>query len=472
MTKIKPYARTVAHFALFTSIALVSAQAAQATVTLSPGADVQKAVTAAPAGTAFVLKPGIYRMQSVQPKNNDTFSGSGTVVFDGAEVLSFTEGAGGSGVWVANAAPVAETRGVCDATHPLCMQDRDLFIDSVLQTPVASLANLTAGSYYFDTAAGKVYLPSDPSGSEVEMSKSTYAFFGQATGVKISHIIVEKYTTVGELGAVGGTGLGTNWFINYVESRWNHGTGVQLGSGSSIYNSFIHHNGDTGLKVGGIGAKVVANEISWNNYAGFSTIWEAGATKFWGTTNLLVQSNYVHDNTGKGLWTDTNNVGTVYTSNTVVNNTGVGIQHEVSYSAVIRNNIVKNNSSICADWLGNAQIRIMNSSNADVYGNTVEAIQGGNGIAVYNQSRGSGTLGPWVSINNNVHNNHITYNDPSLGMTGMQNDVVGLVLAGNKFDYNAYTSKGGGTYHWFWGEKRLSFKQLQALGQETHGTSN
>jgi hypothetical protein len=59
------------------------------TVTLSPGVNIQAAVTAAPPGTTFVLLPGVYRMQSVQPLNGDVFIGQGKVILNGSQILSF-----------------------------------------------------------------------------------------------------------------------------------------------------------------------------------------------------------------------------------------------------------------------------------------------------------------------------------------------------------------------------------------------
>jgi len=58
-------------------------------VTLSPGANIQAAVTAAPAGTTFVLLAGVYRMQRVQPKDGDVFTGQGSVILNGSEILAF-----------------------------------------------------------------------------------------------------------------------------------------------------------------------------------------------------------------------------------------------------------------------------------------------------------------------------------------------------------------------------------------------
>lgn len=450
-------------------IAPFHAMAAE-TVTLSPGADIQAAVTAAPAGTNFILQAGTYRLQSVIPKANDHFTGNGVVDLNGSQVLFFTPDTA-SGMWVASATANSTQTGECDDLHPLCGYSQDLFIDSTLQTPQASLKGLAEGSWYFNRSTGQVYIPINPAGHVIEIGMQKYAIYGNATGVQISNITVEKYATPAHAGTIGGSLSGTNWVVNGVEVRYNHGGGIFLGSGSQLLNSYIHHNGQLGIDLQGVNPVVSNNEISWNNYAGFSGNWESGGSKFWATTNMIVQSNYVHDNNGKGLWTDTNNIGTTYVSNTVLNNAGVGIQHEVSYAAVIRNNIVKGNAPSPTTWLGNAQIRVMSSSNVDIYNNDVEtAATGGNGIAVYNQTRGTGTLGPWVSANCYVHNNTITYL-ASNGQSGFQNDGDPKQAIGNKFDYNHYILSDSGINHWFWYSWR-TWSLMKSAGQEAHGYYN
>jgi hypothetical protein len=462
-------------FALSVAVALSIAAHAATTLTLAPTDNIQAAVAAAPINTTFLLQAGTYRMQSVVPKNGDTFSGQGSVVMDGSQSLSFVSDPRGTGLWVASAVADSSWKGVCQSTSPLCGYDQDLFIDSILQTPVASPNNLAAGTWYFDRAHGKLYLPTNPSAHVVELGMTNYAFSGNASNVEIDHITVEKYATPALQGAIGGYswGLGSGWDVNVVESTLNHGGGISLGARSQILNSYIHHNGQIGIKFS-YAANCLAsnNEISWNNTLGFDPEWEAGGSKFWSTTNLVVSANYVHDNYGKGLWTDTNNVDTLYDGNSVVNNQGVGIQHEVSYSVIIRNNTVKGNAAAPTTWLGDAQIRIISSSNGVIFNNVVEtSAAGGNGIAVINLTRGTGTQGPWVAANNYVHDNTITYLDTD-GLSGMENDSAGNTAGvGNVFDSNTYNLANCAETHWVWNVRTpVTWSAIKSLGQETHGT--
>jgi hypothetical protein len=338
----------------------------------------------------------------------------------------------------------------------------------MLQTPVNSASGLKPGNWFFDRTNGIVHVPSNPAGHHVELGGQAYAFTGNASNVQINNLIVEKYCAQAQIGAVGGSSTGTGWVVNKVESRWNHGRGISLGSGSQISNSFIHHNGQLGISLTGANSKAIGNEISWNNYAGFVAGWEAGGSKFWATTNLVVQSNYVHDNLGPGLWTDINNVGTLYDSNTVINNLNEGIKHEISYTAIIRNNIVKGNGNTPTVWLWNSQIEVQNSSNVQVYGNTVEVpVGGGNGIGLINQNRGTGTLGPWVAANNYVHGNTITHLGDN-GASGLVDDTGGNAAVGNQFDSDHYILPHTGKTHWVWITGK-SWAAFQAVGEEVHG---
>lgn len=437
------------------------------TVTLTPSDNIQTKVNANPAGTAFVLEAGMYLGQSVVPKSGDTFTGQGNVRLNGATVLTFTDE---SGVWVASATPDNTVRGTCQAAHPLCAYSQDLYIGGVVQTPVESESDLKAGTWYFDRSAGKVYLSQNPGSAEVEIGMLKAAFSGSATNVSISDMMIENYANYGQFGAIGGTVSGTGWVVTGVEVRFNHGTGVKLGSGSQLVNSFIHDNGELGINLTGTNSKGIGNEISWNNYAGYALGWEAGGGKFLSTTNLLLQKNYVHDNYGPGLWADTDNVGITYDSNTCTHNQSSGIQHELSFAAVIKNNTLSGNGYVAASWLWNGQISIQNSSNVQVYGNTVEVpASGANGIAIINQNRGSGPMGEWISANNTVHNNTITYLG-SGGGSGMVDDTGSHPVLGNSFSSNTYILDVGTTTseHWWW-FSIMDFAKFQSQGEDLAG---
>jgi hypothetical protein len=67
-------------------VVTASCDTAGATV-IAAGANIQTAVNAGSTGQKFILSPGVYRMQSVTPKTNQTFCGDSAIV-TGARDLS------------------------------------------------------------------------------------------------------------------------------------------------------------------------------------------------------------------------------------------------------------------------------------------------------------------------------------------------------------------------------------------------
>jgi hypothetical protein len=94
---------------------------------------------------------------------------------------------------------------------------------------------------------------------------------------------------------------------------------------------------------------------------------------------------------------------------------------------------------------------------------------GGNGIVIINQDRGTGTLGPWVAANNYVHDNTIK-NLGDQGKSGMADSSKGHLAVGNRFDHNHYILHDNAIVrHWVWIDM-VHWRDLQAVGQEAHGT--
>jgi hypothetical protein len=443
------------------------AVAVAGTVRLNPGQDLAAIVRTAPPGTTFLFSPGIYRIQSIVPKDNDVFQGEGTAILNGSKLLEMHPD---GGQWSAVEPRAKWGPGHCDKDHPRCWILNDLFIDNRIQTPVESLGELGPGRWFYDDTSGKVYISTNPISHQVEFGVTTAAFSGTATGVEISHLIVEKYASPPQWGAVGGsltgviqaersTGKAQGWKVLNTEVRWNHGAGIELGSSARIESCNVHHNGQLGIGPHGANDLVEGNEIAYNNYAGYDFSWEAGGTKFSGTDNLVVRSNYVHDNLGNGLWTDIDNIHTLYEKNKVINNKGHGIRHEISYDAIIRNNLLKGNM---------AGIMVVLSSNVEVYGNVIEVpADGTDGIRIANGQRGVGAYGPHIAHDIHVHNNIITYLGPA-GRSGLSGPLATATEV--TFDSNEYHIVGGGDNHWIWSSGATTISAMHQAGLEQHAT--
>lgn len=461
------------------AVAVLPGNAQSQSVFLSPGTNIQAVVNAHPENTTFILQKGFYRLQSIQPKNGDSFIGQSMPVLSGAQVLTSFVRSGT--LWVAGQQyQQGQLQGYCDSQHPMCMYPEDLFFDSVPLIHVTSTAAVVPGSWYFDYPNHNIYFADDPTGHVVETSVTRSAFSGSAANVSVSGIIVEKYAIPAQFGAIGDQSPGPNWIVRGNEVRWNHGAGIALLNNSQATMNYVHHNGQKGI--GGVGTNILVqgNRVSYNNWAGFDAGWEAGGMKFALTNNLVVRGNSVHDNTGPGIWSDIDSVGTLFESNVVYDNkSGAGIVYEISRSAVIRYNSVCNNSTPGpTSWLWGSQILIQNSGDVQVYGNTVEtpsssSTLGGNGIGIIQQNRGSGPGGPRLAINNSVHNNTIVYRGgvSASGETADYNLPDLLLHGNNTFDYNTYHLSDPNWYHWAWGPA-YTFEGFKQAGLELHGSAN
>ena len=305
-----------------------------------------------------------------------------------------------------------------------------------------------------------------------------------ADRVTVDGFIIQKYSSPLQFGAihVGGPSptcpgcvAGTNWIISNNEVRENAAYGIYAGDGAQVLNNNVHHNGQSG--VGGNGANMLFqdNEVAFNNTRNIDQYWDAGGSKFWHTTGLVLRHNYVHDNKGPGLWTDSDNVNALFENNTITNNEGPGIFHEISYAAVIRNNTLSGNGTVegSIGWLWGSQIMVSTSQGVEVYGNTVVAPPNANGIGVVQQNRGSGIYGTFVGAPVRVHNNDITMqaSGGNHGRTGAAQDYdpSGAFFAGVTFDYDTYHVANPGDTYWEWGGYH-TWAQWQAAGQEAHGT--
>jgi hypothetical protein len=442
------------------------------TVPVSPGNSIQSLVDQNPEGTHFTLKAGIYRLQQVRPKNGDTFTGENGAVLNGSELLAGFAFNGSA--WVLNGqSRRAPQRGQCLPASPACSSSEDLFLDDVLLQPVSSVGSLAPGRWFFDYANSRIMMADNPTGHNVELSSAQSAFIGAASDVTIENLTIEKYACPAQLGAVharSGDTPSSNWTIRDNLIRFNHGSGIRVGNGTKALRNRLLSNGQLGIGDIGNALLIDDNEIGWNNYAGFDPAWEGGGAKFLRSRGAIIRYNYSHDNNGTGLWTDTDNVNTLYEFNKVYNNSGPGIQHEISYEAEIRHNDVRHNGTGGDAWAWGSQILVQNSRGVQVHDNYVEVGSPvGNGIFLVQQNRGRGEFGAYFTVNNFIHHNEVVY----LGSNGRSGAVAdyapATMFAGNnRFDSNGYRGPGQGLARWEW-NGRLDWQGFQGQGQDVSG---
>jgi hypothetical protein len=515
--------------------------------------DIQAEVISNPAGTTFILKAtdrdgneGIHRMQQINPKDGNGFIGEDGAVLSGAMELNKEgwnpyDGADCMNCWVHEGPD-----GVHDEVYhekwcteyKTCQFPEDLFLDDRFCQQVDSIHKLTPfegkegeiPTWFFDRKGSRnIYMRGiNPNMFNMEISIIGYAFGGKrvredgnpfpvtdpatiANKVSIRNLIIEKYACPGQFGAIGFQDPGDCWIIEKNEVRLNHGAGIIAGSYSVVRENYVHDNGQIGIKASrniapGIVENILieGNRIFFNgkDEIGFNWLWEGGGTKFSKTKNLTVRNNIVLNNRGAGLWTDIDNIGTVYENNIVEDNLDNGIFHEISYDAIIRNNTVRRNGgdTIYRDrrhcyevegkiktggYFHHAQIMVSSSENVQVYNNLVDAGNHMNGIIVrydYRDEKGSDKL--YKSKNVTVHHNEILVPEGNpYGISGGWINTCDyntswhpdpLSATGHNFDFDVYHTANSDEYRWIWengngNDQLLSFDGFQGVKQELNG---
>ena len=347
--------------------------------------------------------------------------------------------------------------------------------------PAGTTFTLRAGVYH-----GQSIVPKDgdrfhgDSGAVLTGDDTAVYAFRHANGVYprdvgLDHLVIEHYRPPQQFGAVlAGTGdagvSAPGWTVADCEIRFNAAAGVRIGDRMQLLRNYVHHNGQIGITGIGDDVLVEGNEIAYNNPArAFDWQWEAGGTKFVLTNRLVVRGNFSHHNVGPGLWTDIDNRATLYEDNRVEDNAGPGILHEISWAAVIRNNVARRNGfdTPALPWVHGAGILAQNSSDVEVYGNTVE--DNYNGITAIHQERGAGLYGPWQTRNFFVHDNVIRMGS---GGTGIAQDTPHPdVFTGwnNRFERNHYQIRPG-DLAFRWSGPWIAADGWRAAGQDVLGT--
>jgi parallel beta-helix repeat protein len=289
-------------------------------------------------------------------------------------------------------------------------------------------------------------------------------------GLQFKNFILERFVPQLQQNPIQGPTDETyvNWIIDNVESRENAAVGLGSPNGTTVRNSYIHHNHQMGVHGRGDNTLWENNEIAFNNYLHESDPeWEAGGSKWVQAQNLTVRGNYVHDNCGPGLWTDGNNNGVVYENNRVVNNASAGIFHEISGQAIIRNNYVEGNAlgldanPACTHQGTIFGIYISSSHSVEIYGNVLVNNEGGIGSQQENRGFANTTVKDLY-----VHDNDTTLQQGWSGFRWVSGptDNTNIRFEGNDYDVPTLT----GSWWNFNGMK--TWGQWQTLGHDDTGT--
>ena len=295
---------------------------------------------------------------------------------------------------------------------------------------------------------------------------TSYAIRSGADNVTIRGLRVTGYTPSSTFGAIEADwDQGRGWTVEDCEIHHNRAAGVKIGHEMVFRGNYVHHNGQYGLHGWGNNALIEDNEISHNNTEGYDPLWDAGGMKLVRSDGLVFRNNHVHSNFGIGVWFDANNIRVTIEDNLIEDNEAAGIYYEISYQAVIRNNRIFRNGDGSADRISRSGIVISESSDVEVYGNTLAGNE--NGISAMQAERGTGYYGEWLVENLWVHDNDVTMERGASGLADWKGDG-GIFNRNNRFDRNTYRISGNSLPFRYGG--RISESTWRSKGQDANST--
>lgn len=327
------------------------------------GSDLVAVLAAGSAGEVFVLTATAaqpYRVAEVLPlKSGQVLYSSTGAVIKGSRIETGWTKDGSNPLWYkeialqdyANGDVQSNMTGYAYRTPgevDQAVKLQDTFCDGVQLQRYMQKSNLQSGGFYHDYSANRTWLADDPSGHTIEIAITEEAIHAQSSveNCVLDGITICHFASRPQMAAVYVEARG--WNIKNCDFSYNHSMGLKLAyitSGIMQQNSF-HHNGQMGAGQYRCSGTIMSdNEFAYNNYMGdyYALDWESGSIKYAVCNDCTFARNYSHHNSGVGLWADIDNVGLVFDDNIIEDNESCGIRHEISFGAVISNNIIRRN---------------------------------------------------------------------------------------------------------------------------------
>jgi parallel beta-helix repeat protein len=347
----------------------------------APLLTVKQAVASAPSGSTIVLRAGSYHEYVVIPTGKtitlQSYPGE-AVWLDGSRVLSQWSKSGNA--WVASGWNVTfdssptYSRGAPDGTsagwqfvnpdYPMAAHPDQVWINDTALKQVSSLAGVTAGTFFVDTAADKLYIGSDPAGGTVRASDTVKALTIAGTGSIVRGIGITRYSpSVPDMGAV--QVAATKVTLENVEITDTATTGLSVfTTGATLQNVTIARSGMLGAHASQAdGLRADSMLLVGNNTEHFNRAPVAGGFKIHKSRTVSVTNSAFVGNLGNSLWFDESVYDMRIAGNDILDGTGNGLVIELSATAKVVDNVISRN--------GLDGILISDSGQVDVWNNTV-----------------------------------------------------------------------------------------------------
>lgn len=488
----------------------------------APYRTLANALSKVKAGGAIVMRGGVYRegaggYATGGTKYYSRLSGvtiqaavGETVWLDGTEVVANWTAAA-SGRWSTSWStptlcageyyntPYASSTSQCNTPDAIRGQTtlgdpQMLFRDGVELKEVASLAQVTADTFYYDWAAKTMHIGFNPAGRTVEITKQAQALaFYQPTNLNLRNIGIRRFASNSRGNATGAALLlngGTNVNLDGVVVRNNAGAGILSWATRNLKLSrtIVSYNGANGMNFAGSQPKLATDPsvrddvvieyslIERNNADAFSVQCQTGCSaagvKMVEAVGVTVRYSSINNNGGgqaSGWWCDLNCVDAKVYGNRFVGNALHAIIYEASDKAIIASNIISVNGW-GSNMYGGGYALMIGSPNVSIWNNTITNNK--MGVFLYDDPRSPGSnigvdasrVGP-NTVNIDFVNNIVTTNTTSsrqlMLVTGGSSTVAGNTPGAQvvrEIDYNSYAQPASNQFFiWrMWSDKAVN----------------
>lgn len=347
---------------------------------VTPLRSVAAAISLATTGGTIVLRAGSYHEGVTIPSNKrltiQSYPGE-AAWFEGSKIVSTWAKDGAhwsSRDWTAQfdssptysfGAPDGSASGwqFVSPSHPMAAHPDQLWINGAAQKQVASLAQVSAGTFFVDYANRTLYAGSDPTGATVRASDIAKAISIRGAGSIIRGLGIQRFApSVAHMGAV--TAEAPNITVENVVINDTATTGLfVMESGDVIRNVTLLRNGMLGSSMTTADNLTVTGMLARNNNTEhFNNSPVSGGLKISRSRNVDVSNSDFSDNYGPGLWFDESVYNGTIAGTDILDNAGHGLILEISSKFVVVNNIIAGNSDNGIKLNDTSQVSIWNNT--------------------------------------------------------------------------------------------------------------
>ena len=262
-----------------------------------------------------------------------------------------------------------------DPAYPNAGKPDMVFANGAPLAQVASLSEVTAGKFYVDYGADKLYVGTDPTGKFMEASTRRIGLrfdTSNAAGSTVRGIGLAHYSPNWnpDVPAIAVTTSGNVTFENDVFA-WSASRGLALyGPKPVVRGSIFMYNGHTGISGHkSHGAVIEGNRVAYSNQERFSIagspVSSNAGVKVTRSEGVVIRNNRLVRNHGTGVWCDESCYNATIVNNLSRGNATQGIAFELSTKGIIASNVAVNNGQIGLKISGSTDVRAFNNTVAN-----------------------------------------------------------------------------------------------------------